>query len=129
MTYWQVIDHKEIWFSDKIKLYFFQTVVVSILLYGCTTCILMKHTAKKARWELHKNAMCCFKQILEAAPHKIAAVWSLTWMVYKIGGKKNKTCWDKWSKDKLISYVLLWIPTHGYTGVGQQARVMDDRDG
>ena len=25
---------------------------------------------EKARWELHKDAACCFEQILEAAPHK-----------------------------------------------------------
>ena len=28
---------------------------------------------EKARWELHKNAVCWFEQILEAAPHKTAA--------------------------------------------------------
>ena len=29
---------------------------------------------EKARWELNKNTMCCFKQILEATPHQTAAV-------------------------------------------------------
>ena len=24
----------------------------------------------KARWQLHKDTMCCFKQILEAVPYK-----------------------------------------------------------
>ena len=33
--------------TDKIKCSFFQTVVVSILLYGCTTWILIKHMEKK----------------------------------------------------------------------------------
>ena len=32
----------------------------------------------KATWELHKNSRCCFEQIQEAAPHKTAAVRSLT---------------------------------------------------
>ena len=27
---------------------------------------------EKARWELHKNAACCFEQILEATTHRIA---------------------------------------------------------
>ena len=29
---------------------------------------------EKARWELHKNATCCFEQILEAASYKTAVV-------------------------------------------------------
>ena len=33
-----------------------------------------KMHGEKASWELHKNVMCCFGHILEAAPHKIAAV-------------------------------------------------------
>ena len=33
--------------TDKIKRSFFQEVVVSILLYGCTTCALTKHMEKK----------------------------------------------------------------------------------
>ena len=38
----------------------------------------MKCLEKKDRWELHKNATFCFEQILEAAPHKTAAVEPLT---------------------------------------------------
>ena len=30
----------------------------------------------KDNWKLHKNAMCCFEQILEATPHKTAVVRS-----------------------------------------------------
>ena len=29
-----------------------------------------KRHREKTRWELHKDTMCCFKQILEAAPNK-----------------------------------------------------------
>ena len=36
-----------------------------------------KHEVK-ARWEHHKNATCCFEQILEAAPHKTATVQPFT---------------------------------------------------
>ena len=52
--------------SDKIKLEFYQTEAMSVLLYGSTIWNLMKHLEKKARWEQHKNAMCCFEQVLEA---------------------------------------------------------------
>ena len=36
-----------------------------------------KTHGEKARLELHKNAMCCFEQILEAVPHKTAALRAL----------------------------------------------------
>ena len=30
---------------------------------------------EKARWELHKNAMCCYQQILEATFQKIGVLY------------------------------------------------------
>ena len=42
---------------------FLQAVVVSILLYGCTTLTITK------RWE-KKNAAINIEQVLEATPHK-----------------------------------------------------------
>ena len=39
----------------------------------------MKDLEKKITlWELHKDAACCFEQILEAALHKTAVVWPFT---------------------------------------------------
>ena len=35
-----------------------------------------KTERERARWELHKNAIFCFEQILEEAPYKTAAVES-----------------------------------------------------
>ena len=57
-----------------MKRNFFQAAVVSILLYGGTTWTLNKRMAKK----LDKNAASNIKQVLEAAPHKAAAVRPLT---------------------------------------------------
>ena len=42
---------------------------------------------------LHKNATCCFEQILEATPHKTAAVRSLTSHIKVRRKKKKNTCW------------------------------------
>ena len=56
--------------TDKIKRSFFQAVIVSILLYGCTTWTLTKHMEKK----LHKNAASNIEKVLEAVPNKAAAV-------------------------------------------------------
>ena len=36
--------------------------------------ILTKQLKKKIRWKLHKDAVCCFKQILKVEPYKTAIV-------------------------------------------------------
>ena len=36
-----------------------------------------KTLREKAKWELRKNATCCFEQILEATAHKTATVQPL----------------------------------------------------
>ena len=70
---WTTIDKLSvIWKSgltDEIKRSFFQAVVVSILLYGCTT-----WTLTKVWRQLQKNAVSCIEQVLEATPHKTVAL-------------------------------------------------------
>ena len=51
---------------------FFLAVVVSVLLYQCTTSPLMKCIEK--RLEVHKNSTSCFKQILNATINKTPTV-------------------------------------------------------
>ena len=58
----------------KTKLDSFQTVALSVLLYGCTTWTLMKRSEKN----LDESYTSCFEQILEAAPYETAAVRQLT---------------------------------------------------
>ena len=48
---------------------------------------------KKARWKLHKDAMCYFEQILKKAPHKIAVIWPLVSHLINHSSKISKTCW------------------------------------
>ena len=75
---WTAIDKLSIiWKSaltDKMKRCFFQAGVVSILLYGFTTCTLTKRLEKKARRQLHKNAASNTEQVLEATPHKAPTI-------------------------------------------------------
>ena len=70
---WTAIDRLSvIWKSDltdKINGSFFQSVVVSILLYGCTTRILTKRMEKKIGGNYTRML-----RVLEAEPHKTAAV-------------------------------------------------------
>ena len=49
--------------SDKIKQDFFQAVTVFITVWMHYMNANKTH-GEKARWELHKNVMCCFPQIL-----------------------------------------------------------------
>ena len=46
---------------------------------------------EKARWELHKDAACCFEQILEAAPYKTAVVQPLASHLKNHPSNMNKT--------------------------------------
>ena len=58
-----------LWKSHQIKREFFQDVAVLVLLYGCNKMDFNKGKEKKPNWELHKDAVFYFEQILEAAPH------------------------------------------------------------
>ena len=90
--YWLVIDHMEVWFIQWNKMGF---------LPGCgyvSTTVWMHHMdtnkahGEKARWELHKNAISYFEQILETIPHETTAVWPLTSHLKNHPRKTNKTC-------------------------------------
>ena len=68
---------------------------------------------EKARWKLHKNATCCFEQILEATLDKTAVVRPTTSHLTNHPSKTNNTyrhCYKR--KDKAIfSYRLLHMDT------------------
>ena len=64
------------------------------------TVVLLQMLDKEARWQLHKDAMGCFKQILE--PYKKAPVWPLTFHLTNYQRKMKSDM-----KDKFISNVLL----------------------
>ena len=56
---------------------------------------------EKAWWELHKNAMCCFEQILGEGSHKTATVRPPAFYLTNHPNNPNKTCWIllvKWGR-------------------------------
>ena len=75
---WTAIDCLSvIWKSDStdnIIRSFFQTAVVSILLYGCTIWTLTKLMEKKLDSNYTRMLRAIFEQVLVATPHKAAAV-------------------------------------------------------
>ena len=71
-----------------------------------------KIPGEKARWELHKDPICCFEQILEAAPPPKRLYSHLPPITQTIQVRRVK-----YAKSKLISDVLLWTPTPERTSV------------
>ena len=99
-----------------MKLSFFQAVVVSILLYGCTTWTLTKHIEKKLDGNYTINNI-----LLEAASHK-AAVWPPPPITKTIKIRRKRHAGHSWrSRDELISDILLWTPSHGQAKAGRLA--------
>ena len=100
--------------TDKMKRSFFQAVVVSILLYGCTTCTLTKRLKKK----LDSN----YTRMLRAILNKSWRQHPTSHQLYGHLPPITKTIQVRWtrhaghcwrSKDELISDVLLWTPAYG----------------
>ena len=140
-----------IWKSDlfdKIKHNFFQAVVISILLYGCTTWTLTKHIEKKLDENCKRMLWTMLSKSKNQHPTKqqlYSHLPPISKTIYIRQKRHVKQCWR--SKDKLISDILLWSPPHGCASVRQLIRtylqqfcmdtgcsledlpeVMDDRD-
>ena len=81
-------------------------------------------SGEKSWRQLHKNALSNIEQILEAAPHKAAAVRLPTTHQKTIQVRRTRhvrRCWRNW--DELISDILPWTPSHGRTNAGRPARI------
>ena len=124
---WTAIDSQSvIWKSDltdKMKRSFFQTAVVSILLYGCTTWTLTKRMEKK----LDGNKTRILRAILNKSwgqhPTKQQLFGHLPPITKTMKIRRTRHvghCWR--SKDELICDVLLWTPSHGRAEAGRPAR-------
>ena len=78
---------------------------------------------EKWKWELHKNAICCFEQVLGASLSKQQLYDHLPPISQIIQVKQTRHAGHYWiCKDELISNVLFLIPTHGQASVGWPAK-------
>ena len=94
-----------IWKSDeKIAEDFFQTMAISVLLYGCTTIILSRNSGSST------------KKKTGAARN-----FPLISLIIQIKRTRHAGHCCK-SKEELIRDGFLWTPTHGHTGVGSPAK-------
>ena len=105
-----------------MKRSFFQAVVVSILLYGCTTWTLTKRLEKK----LDGNYTRMLRAILNKSwrqhrtRHQLYGHLPLITKTIQVRRTRHAGhCWR--SKDELISDVLQWIPTYGQVKAGRPA--------
>ena len=104
--------------ETDMKPSFFLAAVVSILLYGCTTWTLTKRVEKK----LDGN----YTRMLRASPggstqQSSSCTYHPFTKTIKIRRIRHAGhCWR--CRDELISYVLLWTPSHGLAKAGRPAR-------
>ena len=120
---WTAIDKLLIiWKSDltdKIKCSFFQAVVVSILLYGCTTWTLTKQLEKK----LDSNYTRMLRAILNKSwrqhptRHQLYGHLPLIMKTIHIRQTRHAGHCGR-SRNELICDVLEWTPTYGCTKAG-----------
>ena len=127
MKAWTAIDKLLIiWKSDltdKMKYSFFQAVVISILLYGCTTWTLTKRLEKKLDGNYTRMLRAILNKSWRLHPTKPQLYGHLPPIRKTIQVRWTRHAGHCWrSRDKLISDVLLSTPTYGRAKAGQPAQ-------
>ena len=121
---WTAIDKLSvIWKSDqtdKMKRSFFQTAVVSILLYGSTTWTLAKRLEKKLDGNYTRMLQAILNRSWWQHPTKHQLYGHLPPITKTIKVRRTRHCWR--SRDELISNVLSWTSTYGRAKAGRPAR-------
>ena len=107
--------------GGKLKRKFFQAVVVSVLLYGCTTWTLTKRLENKLDGSCTRILRAVLNKTWKQHPTRKQLYGHLPRISQAIRVRRTKHAGHCWrSKDELISDVLLWKPTHGHASVGAQ---------
>ena len=108
--------------TDKIKRSFFQSVFVSILLYGCTTWTLTKRLEKRLDGNYTRMVRAILNKSWRQHPTKHQRYGHLLPITKTIQVRRTRHavhCWR--SRDELESDVLLWTPTYGRAKAGRPA--------
>ena len=92
-------------------------VVMSILLYGCTTWMLTERMEKKLDINYTRMLQAILNKSWRQHPTKQQLYGHIPPIMKTI---QVRHCWR--SNDKLISNILLWTPSHGRVKAGQPAR-------
>ena len=109
--------------TDKMKLSFFQAVVLSILLYGCTTWTLTKRLEKKLDGNYTRMLRATLNKFWRQHPTSHQLYGHLPPITKTIQVRRTRHAGHCWrSRDELTSDVLLWTPTYGRAKAGRPAR-------
>ena len=124
---WTAIDRLSIiWKSDltdKMKRSFFPAVVVSILLYGCTTWTLTKRLERKLDGNYTRMLRAVLNKSWRQHPTRHQLYGHLPPIMNTIQVRQTRHAGHCGrSKDELKSAVLLWTPTYGCAKAGRPAR-------
>ena len=127
MKAWTAIDRLSIiWKSDltdKMKHSFFQSAVVSILLYGCTTWTQSKWLEKKIDGNYTRMLRAILNKSRWQHPTKHQLYGHIPPITKTIQVRRTRHAGHCWrSKDELISDVLLWTPTYSRAKAGRSAQ-------
>ena len=105
-----------------MKRSFFQAAVVSILLYGCTTWTLTKRLEKKPDGNYTRMLQAILNKSRRQHPRKHQLYGHLPPITKTIKVRRTRHAGHCWrTRDELISYVLLYIPSYGRTKAGLPA--------
>ena len=97
--------------TDKMKRSSFQAVVVSILLYRCTTWTLTKRMEKKLDGNYTGMLRAILNKSWRQRPTKHQLYGHLPLITKTIQVRRTRHAGHRWrSRDELISDVLLWTP-------------------
>ena len=98
-------------------------MIVSILLYGCTTWTLTKSLEKRLDGNYIRMLQAIWNRSWRQHPTKQQLYGHLLPITKTIQIRRTRHAGHCWrSRDELISDVLLWTPTHGQAKAGQPAR-------
>ena len=109
--------------TDKMKRSFFQAVVVSILLYGCTPWTLTKRLKKKLDGNYTRMLRAILNKSWRQHPTRHQLYGHLPLITKTVQVRRTRHAGHSWRrKDELISGVLLWTPAYGQAKAGRPAR-------
>ena len=109
--------------TDKMKRSFFQAVVASILLYGCTTWTLTKRLEKKLDGNYTRMLWAILNKSWRQHPTRHQLYGHMPPITKTIQVRRTRHAGHCWrSRDEIISDVLLWTPTHSHAKAGRPVR-------
>ena len=108
--------------TDKMKHSFFLAVVAAILLYGCATWTLTKWLEKKLDGNYTRMLRAILNKSWRQHPTRHQLYGHLPPITKTIQVRRTRDAGPCWrSRDKLLSDVFLWTPTHGRAKAGRPA--------